>query len=61
LCIMKLSVQTSHSSFSAVRNEVLCLNSRIGHQRLTHGHLLRPDPEISRNACGTPLTVSQHW
>jgi hypothetical protein len=57
--MVKPSVQVWQPSFSIVRNkEVSLTRLRIGHSRLTHGHLLRGEAgPVCRN-CGVPLTVS---
>jgi hypothetical protein len=57
LLIVKPSMQTWHSCFSAVRKEeVVCL--WIGHTRLTHGNLLCDKPAPYCFNCDVPLTVS---
>jgi hypothetical protein len=59
LSMVKQSVQVWQSSFSVVRKEEFSLTRlRIGHTRLTHGHLLRGEEgPVCRN-CGVPLTVA---
>jgi hypothetical protein len=57
--MVKPSVQVWQSSFSVVRKEEFSLTRlRIGHTRLTHGHLLRGEAAPVCRNCDVPLTVT---
>jgi hypothetical protein len=60
LRMVKPSVQVWQSSFGIVRKkEVSLTRLRIGHTRVTHGHLLPGEAAPVCRNCGVPLTVSQ--
>jgi hypothetical protein len=54
------SVQEWQSFFRAIRKDEFTLTCvRIGHTRLTHGHLYRGQPEPVCRHCGVPLAVAR--
>jgi hypothetical protein len=56
---VKPSVQVWTSSFSSIRrDEVILTRLRMGHTRLTNGHLLRGVPAPLCFNCDVPLTVT---
>jgi hypothetical protein len=57
--MVKPSVQVWQSSTSVDRKEKVSLTRlRIGHTRLTHGHLLRGEAAPVCRNCGVPLSVT---